>query len=202
MANNEGPYGLKPVRTFNGSPYNGSVIPCYVAASYAAALYIGDPVTKSDEADDMDATGKRFTIELATLTDGGLVFGVIVGFDELKTDLSKQYNPASTERIAYVCPADGMVFRIRGCGGGTPSDLFPGQNAEMIQGTASTAFGTSGVQLDEGTTTAPSADQSNPLYILNVANIEDNELGDFAEWEVLINTPYNAAGRTLGVVAS
>lgn len=202
MSNSEAVYGLKPVRTINGSPYNGSVIPCYIAASYATALFVGDPVTKSDEADDMDATGKRFSVEKATVTDGGIIFGVIVGFNELQTDLSKQYNPASTERIAYVCPADGIVFKIAGCGGGTPTDIFPGQNAEMIAGTGSTVFGTSGVKLDEGTTTAPSADLSNPLYILNVVNREDNELADFAEWEVLINTPFDATGRTIGIAAS
>jgi len=202
MSNKTGPFGLKPVRTFNGSPFNGAVIACYVASTYATALYVGDPVMKSDESDDMDATGKRFTIEKATLTDGGIIFGVIVGFNELVTDLSKQYNPASTERIAYVCPADGMIFQIRGSGGGTPTDLFPGENAVMYQGTASTVWGTSGVLLDEGDTTAPSANQSNTLYILNIKNVEDNSLDDYAIYEVLINTPYNATGRTLGVVAS
>lgn len=202
MSNNTAPFGLRPVRKFDGSPWNGGVIPCYVASTYATALYVGDPVMKSDESDDMDATGKRFTVELATLTDGGVIFGVIVGFNELQTDLSKQYNPASTERIAYVVPADGMIFEIRGSGGGTPTDLFPGENAVMYQGTASTTFGRSGVMLDEGDTTAPSADQSNTLYILNVKNVADNSLDDYAVYEVLINTPYNATGRTLGVVAS
>lgn len=202
MANGTAAFGLKPVRMFNGSPYNGAAIPCYIASTYATALYVGDPVMKSDESDDMDATGYRFTVEKATVTDGGIIFGVIVGFEPLQSDLSKQYNPASTERIAYVAPADGIVYQIRGCGGGTPTDLFPGQNAVMIAGTASTVFGTSGVKLDEGTTTAPSADQSNPLYILNVKNVADNALADYAIYEVLINTPYNATGRTLGVVAS
>ena len=202
MANGTGPFGLRPVRTFNGSPYNGSTIACYVAASYATALYIGDPVTKNNEADDMDATGYRFTVEKATLTDAGVIFGVIVGFSPLQTDLSKQYNPASTERIAYVVPADGMIFDIRGGGGGTPTDLFPGENAVMKQGTASTVWGTSGVVLDEGGTTAPSADQSNTLYILNVKNVADNTLDDYAIYQVLVNTPFNATGRTLGIVAS
>lgn len=202
MANAQGAYGLKPVRTFNGSPYNGAAIACYVASGYATALYVGDPVMKSDEANDMDATGYRFSVEKATLTDGGVIFGVIVGMEPDPDNLSYQYNPASNERIVYVCPADGMIFKIRGSGGGTPTDLFPGQNAVMYAGTASTVFGTSGVMLDEGDTTAPSADQSNTLYILNIVNKPDNTLADYAEYEVLINTPYNATGRTLGVVAS
>jgi len=202
MSNATGAFGLKPVRMFNGSPYSGMSIACYVASGYATALYVGDPVIHSNESDDRDATAKRLSVEKATLTDGGVIFGVIVGMDPLVTDLSKQYNAASTERIVHVAPADGIIYQIRGGGGGTPTKLFPGENAVMRAGTASTVFGTSGVYLDEGTTDAPDSDQSNTLYILNVKNVEDNTLGDYAIYEVLINTPYNATGLRLGVVAS
>lgn len=198
MANATGPFGLRPVRSMNGAPWNGATIPCYIASGYATALYIGDPVTLSNEADDRDATGKKLSVELATLTDGGAIFGVITGMEPLESDLSKQYNPASTERVVHVAPAEGVIYEIRGCGLGTPTDLFPGLNAVMLQGTASTVWGTSGVLLDEGGTTAPSADQSNPLLILNVKNVEDNTLADAAIYEVLINTP-NATGKYIGV---
>lgn len=202
MSNPTGAFGLRPVRLLNGGSWAQAVMPVYISASYATALYKGDPVIKDNEADDADATGYRFTVEKATVTDGGIIHGVIVGFEPLVTDLSKQYNPASTERIAYMIPSEGVVFEIRGCGGGTPSSLWQGQNAVMVDGTANSSFGLSGVVLDEGTATAPSADQSNPLYILNVKNVADNELGDYAIYEVLINTPVNATGYRLGVVAS
>lgn len=194
MANAQGAFGLRYV---SGPRV---VIPCYIASSYATALYKGDPVVLSNEADDRDTTGNRLAVELATLTDGGVWFGVIEGFNHLETDLAKQYNPASTERIAYVILATpDTVFQIRGDGQGTPTKLFVGLNAVGIQGTASTVFGTSGVMLDEGGTTAPSADQSNPMLILNFKNVEDNELGDYAIYNVLINTGRNATGSRLGV---
>lgn len=197
MANNTGPFGLRYV---SGPRV---IIPCYIASSYATALYKGDPVTLSNETDDRDATGHRTAVELATLTDAGVWFGVIDGFNELTSDLSKQYNPASTERIAYVILATpNTVFEVRGCGGGTPTSSFVGLNAVGYQGTASTAFGRSGVALDEGTTTAPSADQSNPMLILGFKDVADNELGDNAIYRVLINTGYNATGTRLGVAGS
>ena len=203
MANATGAFGLKPVRMANGSPYNGAVESCYIASGYATALFIGDPVMLSDEADDKDATGYMFSVEKAGVADGSVIFGVIVGFEPLVTDLSKPYNPASTARVAKVCRADGVIFEIRGDGGGTPTKAFPGLNAIMVQTAAgSTATGLSGIHLDEGTGTAPSADQSNPLYILRVKNKPDNVLGDNAIYEVEINTPYNATGRTLGVAGS
>jgi len=194
MANAQGPFGLRYV---SGPRV---VIPCYIAASYATALYKGDPVVLSNEADDRDATGHYPSVELASLVDDGVWFGVIEGFDEDPDNLTRQYKPASTERMAYVILATpNTVFEIRGCGGGTPTDLFPGLNAVGVQGTASTVWGTSGVQLDEGSATAPSDDQSNPMLILSFKNVEDNELGDYAIYRVLVNTGYNAVGERLGV---
>jgi hypothetical protein len=51
---------------------------------------------------------------------------------------------------------------------------------------------------------APAADASNQLFILQAADIEDNELGTRTVWEVLINTHRLRASATggLGVTAS
>jgi hypothetical protein len=203
MANATGAFGLRPVRRADGAPWTGAVESCYIASGYATALFIGDPVILSDEADDKDATGYMYSVEKAGVADGSIIFGVIVGFEPLVTDLTKQYNPASTERVAKVVRADGTIFQIRGDGGGTVTSAFPGLNAIMIQTAAgSTATGLSGIHLDEGSGTAPSANQSNPLYILRMVNKPDNVLGDNVIYEVEINTPYNATGRTLGVAGS
>jgi len=59
--------------------------------------------------------------------------------------------------------------------------------------------------LDEGTGTAPTNDQSTPLVILHVSDVEDNELGDHALWDVIINTPQlltTTTGRFIGTVAT
>ena len=44
MANNDTPFGLRPLRHRNGAPYNGAANPYYIPSSYATALFIGDPV--------------------------------------------------------------------------------------------------------------------------------------------------------------
>lgn len=203
MANATGAFGLRPVRHRNGTPYNGQFIEAYVSSSYATALFIGDPVLMSPTLAEKDTTGERPTINKSAGTDGAIIWGVIVGFAPLQTDLEKVHNPASTERIAYVCVDPDMIYEVRGDGGGTPSKVFPGQNAVLIQTAAgSTVTGLSGMHLDEGTTTAPSADQSNPLYILNIKRVEDNTLADNAIYEVMLNTNRNATGDRLGVTAA
>lgn len=197
MANATNYFGLRPVKRLGGGQF--VTIPCYIAATYATALFIGDPVTLSNEADDRDTTGKMLSVELAALADASPIFGVITGMEPLASDLTKQYNPASTERVVHVTLATpDTVFEIRGNGVAAPTKLTPGLNAVMAQAASgSTVWGTSGVALDEGTD-APAADQSNPLLILNIKNVEDNTLGVNAVYEVLVNTP-NATGTYLGV---
>jgi hypothetical protein len=203
MANATGGFGLRPVRHIDGSPWNGQTVPCYISASYATALYIGTPVLLSPTLAEKDTTGRYQTINKSAGTDGTIIFGVITSFEPLQTDLTKQYNPASTERIANVCVDKSVVYAIRGDGGGTPSKVFIGQNAVCIETSAgSTVTGISGVELDEGTTTAPSADQSNPLFIEGIQDTPDNELADDAVYLVRLNTAENATGDILGVTAA
>jgi len=201
--NNTGAFGLRPTRYLNGSPYNGEVIKCYVSASYATALYVGDPVLMSPTLAEKDSTGKLLTINLSAGTDGVIVRGVIVGFEPNPDNLNRSYLPASTGGYAYVAwAADDLVFQVRGDGGGTPAAVFVGQNAVLKSTGGSTTSGLSGFMLDEGTTTAPAADQSYSLFILGIVDKEDNTLADNALYEVLINTNNNATGRILGVTAS
>jgi hypothetical protein len=204
MANLTGPYGLRPLKHLDGSKWDGALVRCYVSASYATALFVGDPVLLSPTLAEKDTTGRYPTINKSAGTTGTLVPYVIMGFEVNPDDLTKIYNPASTEAIALcVRCADDLIFTIRGDGGGTPSKVFPGQNAVMIATTAgSTSTGLSGMHLDEGTTTAPTTTQAFPLHILGINEVEDNTLADNAEWQVLINTNNNATGRILGVTAS
>jgi hypothetical protein len=199
MSNKTGAFGLKPVRRIDGSPWNGGLVRCYISASYAVALYKGDPVIFDTALADKDLTARCPTIILSSGADQVLCRGVIVSFEPLATDLTKLYNPASTERYALVCMDPQVVYQIRDDGAGTPSKVFPGQNATMTASGGSTVTGRSGYVLD---TSTPTTTQTYPLHILGLAPIEDNELDDYAIWEVLLNTPENAAGRVLGVTAS
>lgn len=204
MANPTGAFGLRPIRHISGAPWNGATVPCYISSSYGTALYIGDPVVQSPTAAEKMSTALHLTINKSEGTDTKLIIGVIVSFDVLETDLTKQYNPASTERIANVCMDPSVVYEIRGDGGGTPVAAWVGRNAVCIAtGTGDTITGLSGMHLDEGTTAGPAANQSYPLLIIGASSRPgETPLGDNTLWEVLINSPYNSTGRVLGVSGS
>jgi len=187
MANQTKPFGLRPVRHLNGSPWNGATELCYISGSYATALFVGDPVQLDTTLTDKDDTAMRTTIIKAGEGDGSLVYGVITGFMPLQTDLAKNYNPASTERYAYVCTSPDVIYHIRDCGTTALTDVAPGQNAVFETATSgSTVTGLSGVALDT-TDDPPEANASNPLRILRLANLPNNELAAYAIWEVIIS---------------
>lgn len=201
MANATGGFGLRPVRHLNGSPWNGQTIPCYISSSYATALYIGSPVLLSPTLAEKDTTGRYPTINVSTGATTTVIWGVITSFEPLPTDLTKTYNPASTERIAHVCTDRDVLYAIRGSGGGTPSKVFVGQNAVCYGSGGSTATGLSSVKLDEGDSSAPTTTQAHPLHIEGILDREDNRLDDYAVYLVSLNTR-NATGDVLGVTAS
>jgi hypothetical protein len=200
MANATAAFGLRPVRHLSGDSWNGRTQRAYISSVYATALYVGDPVIYSPTLTHKEAGGNYPTIIQSGGTTGLIVIGAIVAFEPLRSDLTKVYNPASTERWALITPLDPtIVFHIRDDGSGTPTKVFPGQNAEMANAGGSTVTGMSGFALDAST---PTTTQAFPLHIIGLAPKEDNELDDYAIWEVTLNTIWNATGNILGVTAA
>jgi len=209
--------GLKPVAYRSGAPYNGAARPYYLPSSYATAVFIGDPVVKTGTANTSAVTvpgGGSFgvgTLPEVNVTavgdvngDTKRITGVVVGFSPLPTDLSKVYNPASTERVVYVADDPDLVFEIQ-ADGAVPATSM-GLNAVLIAThSGSTTTGLSGMELDT-TSDVPAADASNQLLILRAVNREDNDTTlTHAKVLVAINchtegTGYTAAGDgTLGI---
>lgn len=182
MANADTPFGLKPVRHMLGLPLNGAVKPYYIPASYGTALYIGDPVLKTGTANTAVvkapglgefAIGTLPEINKATAGDANWISGVIIGFGADPNNLGRIYNPASTERIAWVNDDPWTVFEIQ-ADGAIPATSI-GLNAVLIYTHGgSTVTGLSGVELDT-TSDAPAADASNQLIILRAVNRVDND---------------------------
>ncbi len=201
MSNTAAPKGLVPVRYLDGTPWDGATLDCFISSGYGTALFIGDPVLMTTTLADKDTTAKRPTVNTHAGTDGLIVWGVIIAFEADPTNLERKHSPLSTEGICKVVRcADDLIFQIQDDGSGTPAKVFPGQNAEMAAGGGgSTVTGLSSFALDAST---PTADQSFPLWIIGLANIENNDLDDYAIWDVLINTNNNATGRILGVTAT
>lgn len=210
MANNDTPFGLRPIRHRNGAPYNGAATPMYIAASYGTALFVGDPVIKVAGGSNTAAVkvpgagsfniGTLPNIEKATAGDGNRITGVIVGFAPDPDNLGRQYNPASTERVALVCDDPDVIFEIQADGAIPAASI--GLNAVLIYThSGDTTTGLSGVELDT-TSDAPAADASNQLLILRAVNREDNDTTlTHAKVEVLINQHTENQGTvgTLGI---
>ncbi len=202
MANVDSPFGLYPSHYIDGTPWNGQTIQCYCSASYATALYVGDPVLWTPTLAEKDATCTRPTINVSAGTSGTIIRGVITSFEPSPTNLSLQYRPASTERVANVVLATPyLVFRVQDDGDGTPAAVWAGQNAVLANvGGGSTTTGLSGYELDASTT--PTTTQAHTLHILGLANIPGNTLGDYAIWDVILNTCMNSTGLYLGITAA
>jgi hypothetical protein len=174
-----------------------------VSSSYATALYIGDPVVWVSGAilsTEKDVTAKHWTVNRAAGTTGTVTNGVITSFEPNRDNLTQQYRPASQDRWANVCVATpDLVYQIRDDGAGTPAKVYVGQNACYTLSAGSTVTGMSGCVLD---TSTPTTTQAYPLHILGLSDIEDNELADYAIWDVLLNTCYNATGLYLGITCT
>jgi hypothetical protein len=192
MANVDTPMGLKPIRLANGAPYNAAMSnPYYVPSTYATALYIGDPIVIVSGGSNSSAVGTfppgtLKQINRATAGGGNYLSGVIVGFEPLRTDLTKQYNPASTERVVYVADSPDIIFEIQEDSDGTAlTSSSAGLNADIVfTHSGNTRTGISGCELDRSTAATTNTLQ---LKILQLVNREDNAIGDYAKWEVLIN---------------
>lgn len=217
MANIDSPFGLKPVRHRNGAPYNGAVTPYFIPSTYATALFVGDPVVKTGTSNtaavEVPGAGSfgigtmpEINKTAAGDVDGNTkrITGVIVGFAALPGDLNKNYNPASTERVAFVADDPDLVFEIQADGAIPAASM--GLNAVLIYThSGSTTTGLSGAELDT-TSDVPAADASNQLTIVSAVNRLDNDTTlTHAKVLVTINahteaTGYTAAGDgTLGI---
>lgn len=204
MANTTGPFGLRPVRHKSGAPWNGASNPYYVPSTYGTALYVGDPVVKTGTSNTAAVKapgvgafniGTLPEINKATAGDANRVTGVIVGFAALPNDLTKQYNPASTERIVFVCDDPDIAFEIQADGAIPAASI--GLNAVFIYTqSGSTVTGLSGVELDT-TSDVPAADASNQMVILRAVNREDVDTTTTnAKVEVMLINHTEAHGNT------
>lgn len=189
MANIDAAFGLRPIKRRNGASYHVATTPYYIPSSYGTALYIGDPVVKTGTANTTAvsapgagafAPGMLPVVSKATAGATNAVTGVIVGFAPIPTDLSKIYNPASTERIAFVADDPDLIYEIQADGPVAATDI--GTNANLIFTNAgSTTSGLSGVELN---TASMTADATYQLTILRAADRTGrNELG--TDWTIL-----------------
>ncbi|MHC4635464.1 MAG: hypothetical protein ACYSYU_09725, partial [Planctomycetota bacterium] len=133
-------------------------------------------------------TGKYSDIALAAA--GSPIRGVIVGFGTTPqvmaqvSDLSRRAAPALTEMYVAVVDDPFVIFEVQEDGDSTPITVAGiGNNVKGVY-TAGTETSGSIHEIDSDGSLGTAV---NDLRILRLVNREDNELGAYARWEVLIN---------------
>lgn len=196
MANVDSPKGLVPTKHKSGAPYNNSFNYYYIPDTEASALFIGDPVIITGTANTTSVGGfQAGTLPEVTKASFGAtnrISGVIVGFQaDVDTNLSRIFNPATTERVVFVADDPDLSFEVQDDGSASLDATAIGANANLVDGTGSTVTGLSGVELDA---TTPAADATFQLKIERLIPREDNELGTNSKLEVTINLHTKSTG--------
>ena len=184
MANLDQPSGFKPVRHLNGMPWNGKARMYYLAVGEGTATFIGDAVKSAGSA---DASGKYATVAQAAA--GNAIRGVVIGFCDQPyvaidtTNLYRTYRPASTAMYCLVVDDPDVIFEIQEDNADNDMDAdMVGLSTDIAVGSGNTSSGKSGMELDSSDT----ATAAGQCKILNVSNKEDNALGTYCKWDVLI----------------
>ena len=184
MANRDAPFGLRPIRHLNGSPWNGATQRCLVEDDYGTAVFIGDPVIVTGTAGSDDTSGLP-VVNVASAGDTHRIYGVVVSVEPNPDNLTYKHIPALTGGYVNVCIDPDVVFIVQDDAGATLDGDSISANAVLADGTGSTVTGLSGWELAAGTT--PASDASYQLLILDIYKAPDNALGDHCIWEVLIS---------------
>lgn len=201
MANTNAPFGLRPVRYRNGTPWTGQARHYIAPSGDSNAMYIGDPVdiTGNSNSSEVTCLGGTFAagtlseVALATLSDGNYAVGVIVGVEAVSRE-STTYREASTERVLLVADDPNLIFEVQDDGATALTADSVGLNAILQSGSGSTVSGLSGYVLDTNGD-APAADASNMLLILGLSKKMGNAIDTYAVWDVMINMHrYGATG--------
>ena len=143
MANVAEKFGLKPVRSLDGSDFINAQNRYRIASSYGTAIFQGDLVTP--------VTGGH--IERHTATSSTAVVGVFNGcfYTDPTTQKPtwKNYYPgsiAASDIMAFVIDSPDQVYKIDSDGAFAVADIFKNFNVTNVSG--NTVTGTSEVQLD------------------------------------------------------
>lgn len=208
------PYGLRPVRHLNGSPYCGDATLYMILAADTNEYHIGDPVRLSGTTDDPLGV-PSVTIGAPTAGTAGSWLGPIVGVHPVRPvrpslvgnslTLEETHIPATKSRNYYVMVADAwdLVYHIQNNGetlAVTAGGLQVAFEVPAAAAVADNAF--SGVVIDGSTQAAVDTVTANRrnMLLLRPVNRENNfdltAFGGsgvaFEDWEV-INWNYQLA---------
>lgn len=172
MANANVVRGLIPVRGVNSQYVTGGPRLYSHAAGDATALFVGDPVKLAGTSQTINGVS---TPDVVRAASGDVMVGVVVGFLPSSRD-ALNYGAASTAYQVFVDDDPDTLFEIQDTNSGTALTLADvGLNVNLTIGAGSTAYGTSGVTLDN---TSEATTATLDVKIINVVNRADVDNAD------------------------
>jgi hypothetical protein len=191
MANTDAAFGFRPINR-DGSPYNGATLRCVFAAADTTAAFIGDAVTLDGSGSTDGYTG----VSQAATTEQ--VFGVVTAFEANPDGLSDQYRKASTKRYCQVAQSVGTYFEVQENGADDALAVADiGMNAPFVVAAGSTAYGTSGMELNAASEATTS---TLDLQIVGLVDRADNLLAGTGNANKKVIVKFNGtSGLRLGV---
>lgn len=190
----DAPYGLKPVKLLNGTPFVGGVTRHYaIASGYNTNIFYGDAVKLvSGGTVERDAGA-------AAMTPIGVFVGCTYTDPNLGYKLFSQHYPANTaadDIEAYVVDSTDLLFKVAVVSSGTTiGDLALtdiGANAALVDNAGDTATGNSRVGVSDTTATTNTL----PVRIVGLVQETKNASGGFTEAYVKWNAGHQFNNTT------
>lgn len=189
MANNNAPFGLKPVN-LDGTTWSGQGRLIYIPSSQGA-IYIGDPLIPLGTTDAYGVPAFGIATAGATNRIAGSFLGRTNGPAGSGVTLLQSnsiYHPASTVDYGFICDALDVAYTIQedSVGGNIAITTGGYANGNLIAGSGgSTATGLSSWMLDSSTVATGNATYQ--VKVLGLVRGPDNAIGDYARWMVQLN---------------
>ena len=191
MANPDKIIGLLTAGSIGGSGATpGELKKCWIPATDATAVGIGDPVKTAGSA---DADGVP-TVTLAAA--GDIPRGVIIAVEFDADNLKATHRPASIGRFVYVNQDPNVILHVQEDSvGGALAATNVGQNADWINPGVNTTTGGSQVELDSSTAATTN---TLVLRIMELVQEPNNAIGVNAVWACKFNL-HEFGSQTTGV---
>lgn len=189
MANNNAPFGLKPIN-LDGTTWSGQGRLIYIPSSQGA-LYIGDPLVPLGTTDAFGVPAMGIATAGATDRIAGAFLGNSngpAGSGITLLQSSPIYHVASTAGYGFVTDSDDIAFTIQedSVGGNIAITTGGYANGNLIAGSGgSTATGLSSWMLDSSTVATGNATYQ--VKVIGLTRGPDNVIGNYARWMVQLN---------------
>jgi hypothetical protein len=171
MANNNAPFGLRPVRSLSGQVYTGATRTYSVPAGDGTAIYLGDAVKLVGTSQIINGSSYP---DVAQAASGDVIVGVVVAVDPATRD-SLTYRAASTQRTLKVADDPNLLFEIQQTNSGTAlnaNDVGLNANLTVTAGSAITGYSGSVISNASEATT-----NTLDLKIIDLVDRADNDIG-------------------------